>query len=349
MAESPHIIVAGTTGQGKSVLLNTMILSLLYKKHPAELKFVLFDLQKVEFNQYSVLKRHFLAKLPENTNPIVSNISDAISTLTSLCVEMDERYSLLAKSATRNIKEYNNNFQKRELNPRSGHKYLPYIVVVIDEYANLTTSRDKEIDAPLVRLTQKAHNVGIHIILSTQRPTKNIISGGLKANFPMQIAFRMTSASESRLIIDKDGAETLSRPGEALYNDGIHTKKICVPYADTASVMEACNFIAEQQGYSDTFYLPEYISPFNNDPVFNINLDERDALFEEAARLVVVHQSGSTSLIQRKFSIGYNRAGRLMEQLGLYGVVGVEQGSKPRDVLIASEYDLEKLLKSIEF
>lgn len=346
LTESPHILIAGTTGQGKSVLLNAMILSLLYKKHPAELKLVLFDMSKVEFNQYSRIQNHFLAKCADNENPIISNISDAVKTLTSLSIEMDERYLLLAKAGALNIRDYNCNFKSRNLSPRQGHKYLPYLVVIIDEYADLAMGGGNEVELPLTRLTQKAHNVGIHIILSTQRPSKRTISGSLKANFPLQIAFRMTSPTDSRLVIDKNGAETLSRVGEALYHDGIHTKKIYIPYTDTYDVLEVCNFISEQQGYSGAYDLPEFISSFDSIPTFN--LDERDALFEEAARLVVLHQSGSTSLIQRKFSIGYNRAGRLMEQLEQYGIVGIAQGSKPRDVFISNEYDLEKLLSDLD-
>ncbi|MFC4677076.1 FtsK/SpoIIIE domain-containing protein, partial [Dysgonomonas termitidis] len=339
--------IAGATGQGKSVLLNNMIISLLYKKHPAELKFVLIDTHIIEFNLYSQIEKHYLTKLPDSEKAIVSETYKVVRTLQSLCKEMDDRYELISKSGTKNIREYNQRFKIRRLNPLQGHRFLPYIVVVIDEYSDLAMISGKETESSLIQLTGKGHIAGIHIILATQRPTKNIITGDLKANFPVQIAFKVSDSLESRIIIDKNGAEDLSGRGDALYCNEMNTTRIQVPYVSTEEIREIVCFIADQQGYSHAYELPEYISSSDNYSLGSIDLNERDPLFEEAARLIVVHQQGSTSLIQRKFVIGYNRAGRLMDQLEVAGVVGPTQGSKPRDVLIIDEYSLEQKISSL--
>lgn len=343
----PHILIGGATGQGKSVSLNNMILSLLYKKHPAELKFVLIDTHRIEFNLYSHIEKHYLAKLPNSEEAIVSDTYKVVQTLQSLCKEMDDRYELISKSSTKTIHEYNQRFKTRRLNPFQGHRFLPYIVVVIDEYSDIVMISGKETESSLIQLTRKGHIIGIHIILSTQRPTKNIITGDLKANFPVQIAFKVSDSLESRIIIDKNGAEDLSGRGDALYCNGMNTTRIQVPYVFTEEIQEIVSFIGNQQGYAHAYELPEYID-FSDHPVNNIDLNDRDPLFEEAARLIVIHQQGSTSLIQRKFSIGYNRAGRLMDELEAAGIVGVTQGSKSRDVLIANEFDLEHKLRSLK-
>lgn len=347
LTTQPHILIGGATGQGKSVLLNNMILSLLYKRHPAELKFVLVDTHIVEFNLYSRIEKHYLAKLPSTERAIISDIYKAEQTLRSVCKEMDDRYDLLLKSGTKNISDYNQKFKKRRLNPLQGHRFLPYIVVIIDEYSDLAMTSGKETESSLIQLTRKAHIVGIHIILATQRPTKNIITGDLKANFPVRIAFKVSSSLESRIITDKNGAEELSGRGDALYCDGMNVMRIQVPYVSTEEIEGIAAFIGNQQGYRSAYELPEYIGFNDNYNIGNIDLSDKDPLFDEAARLIVVHQQGSTSLIQRKFSIGYNRAGRLMDQLEVAGIVGPAEGSKPRDVLISDEYSLEQKLNSI--
>ena len=342
----PHILIAGATGQGKSVLLNNMILSLLYKKHPAELKLLLIDTHILEFNPYSRIEKHFLSKLSDTERAVVSDVYKAVQTLKSLSKEMDDRFKLLFMGATKNIRDYNDKFKKRRLNPLQGHRFLPYIVVFIDEYLDLAMNSGKDAESTLIQLTRKAHVVGIHIILATQRPTKDIITGDLKANFPVQIAFRVSGSLESRIIIDKNGAEDLSGRGDALYCEGLNTTRIQVPYVSTDEVEAIASFIGSQQGYSDGYELPDYLG-FSDYTIDRINLNDKDPLFEEAARLIVVHQQGSTSLIQRKFSIGYNRAGRIMDQLEAAGILGATQGSKARDVLIADEYSLEKKLNSL--
>lgn len=347
LAIQPHILIAGATGQGKSVLLNDMIVSLLYKKHPAELKFILIDTHVLEFNIYSGIEKHFLAKFPDLEKAIISNVHKAEQTLKALCKEMGDRYDLLSKGITKNIRDYNEKFKKRILNPIKGHRFLPYIVVVIDEYSDLAMSFEKEAEYSLIQLTRKGHVVGIHIILATQRPTKNIITGDLKANFPVQIAFKVSDSLESRIIIDRNGAESLSGRGDALYCYGMNTTRIQVPYISTEEICEIVSFIGTQKGYIHAYELPGYIG-FSDYNIGNIDLNDRDPLFEEAARLIVIHQQGSTSLIQRKFTIGYNRAGRLMDQLEAAGIVGPTQGSKPRDVQVADEYHLEKILSSFQ-
>lgn len=348
LVKQPHILIAGATGQGKSVLLNVMITSLLYKKHPAELKLILIDTHILEFNLYSSIEKHYLAKIPDSKKAVISDISRVVKTFQSVCKEMDDRYELLLLANTRSLQDYNKKFKERRLSPLNGHRYLPYIVIVIDEYFDLIMSAGIEIEQPLIRLTRKAHTVGIHIILATQRPTKNIIMGDLKSNFPVRIAFNVASPIESRIIIDKNGAEDLSGKGAALYCDGINTTRIQVPYIDTEEIDAVAKFIGDQQGYLSAFELPEYTSYFSDNQIEIIDLNDKDPLFEEAARLIVIHQQGSISLIQRKFSIGYNRAGRLMEQLEAAGIVGVTQGSKPRDVLIIDEYSLEQKLNLLK-
>ncbi len=346
LTTQPHILIGGATGQGKSVLLNDIILSLLYKKHPAELKFVLIDTHIIELNLYSRIEKHYLAKLPDSERSVISDIYKAEQTICSVCKEMDDRYNLFLKSGTRNIYDYNQKFKKRNSNPRQGHRFLPYIVVIIDEYSDLAMTSNKETESSLIRLTRKAHIVGIHIILATQRPVKSIVTGDLKANFPVRIAFKTSDSLESRIIIDKNGAEELSGRGDALYCDGVNITRIQVPYVSTEEIEGITSFIGDQQGYNSIYELPEYIGFNDYYSIQNNDLDDRDPLFDEAARLVVIHQQGSTSLIQRKFVIGYNRAGRLMDQLEAAGIVGPTQGSKPRDVLITDEYSLEQMLNS---
>lgn len=346
LTTQPHILIAGATGQGKSVFLNDIILSLLYKRHPAELKFVLIDTHIIEFNLYSQIEKHYLAKLSDSERPVVSDAYKARQTLQSLSKEMDDRYELISKSQTKNIREYNQKFKVRRLRPVQGHRFLPYIVVIIDEYSDLAIF-SKESESSLIQLTRKGHIVGIHIILATQRPTKNIITSDLKTNFSVQIAFKVSDSLESRIIIDKNGAEDLSGRGDALYCNGMNTVRIQVPYVSTEEIETVISFIGNQRGYAYSYELPEDIgeSGYN---LGRIDLNDRDALFEEAARLIVIHQQGSTSLIQRKFSIGYNRAGRLMDQLESAGIVGSSQGSSFRDVFITNEYDLERKLSLLK-
>lgn len=344
LVKLPHILIAGATGQGKSVLMNILITSLLYKKHPAELKFVLIDTHMLEFNLYSRIENHYLAKLPDAERAIIFDVYKVEQVLKSLCREMDNRYELLLKSGTKNIRDYNEKFKKRKLNPFSGHRFLPYIVVVIDEYYDLKLTSGDEVESTLIRLTRKAHNVGIHVILSTQRPTKDIITGNLKANFPVKIAFKVASSLESRIILDKNGAEDLTGCGDILYCEGMNTSRIQVPYINIEEVDGISSFIGNQQGFQMAYELPENIAFSNTD---DIDLNDRDPLFDEAARLIVVHQQGSTSLIQRKFSIGYNRAGRLMDQLEAAGIVGPTKGAQARDVLIADENSLEQKLNTL--
>lgn len=348
LCKMPHLLVAGATGQGKSVGLNAIITSLLYKKHPAEMKMVLVDPKMVEFNIYSTIEKHYLAKLPDAEKAIITDVTKVTQTLNSLTKEMDDRYELLMAASVRNIKEYNEKFKKRRLNPLKGHKFLPYIVVIIDEFGDLIMTAGKEIELPIARIAQKARAVGIHMIIATQRPTTNIITGTIKANFPARMAFRVTSQIDSRTILDTSGANQLIGRGDMLFSQGSDMIRIQCAFVDTPEVEEITHYISNQQGYSDAFALPEYVGEVgNSDKPGSVDLNDRDSLFEEAARLIVVHQQGSTSLIQRKFSIGYNRAGRLMDQLEAAGIVGAAQGSKPRDVLIMDEYSLEQKLSSL--
>ena len=350
LAKAPHLLVAGATGQGKSVGLNAILTSLLYKKHPAEMKIVLVDPKMVEFSIYKTIERHFLAALPEEAeNPIITDTSKVVRTLNSLCVEMDARYELLMKAGERNIKDYNKKFKERRLNPEKGHRFMPYIVVVIDEYGDLIMTAGKEIELPIARIAQKARAVGIHMIIATQRPTTNIITGTIKANFPGRIAFKVSQGIDSKTILDRMGANQLIGRGDMLYLQGNDPIRVQCAFVDTPEVVNINEFIAAQQGYSEPHELPE---PKMEDgdgisETRDVDMSHLDPMFEEAARLIVINQSGSTSLIQRKFSIGYNRAGRLMDQLEKAGIVGQAIGSKPRDVLIQDEVTLSNLINSL--
>jgi len=347
LTKTPHLLVAGATGQGKSVGLNAAITSLLYKKHPAELKFVLIDPKMVEFSIYAAIEKHFLAKLPDAEKPIITDFTKVIYTLNSLTKEMDDRYELLEKAGSRNVKEYNEKFIKRRLNPQKGHRFMPYIVVIIDEFGDLIMTAGKEIEQPIARIAQKARAVGIHMIIATQRPTTNIITGTIKANFPARIAFRVISVIDSRTILDTQGANQLVGRGDMLYTQGNDMTRIQCAFVDTPEVEQISKFIGNQQGYPTAHLLPEYTEE-GNGKQSSADLSDIDPLFEESAHLIVTHQQGSTSLIQRKFSIGYNRAGRIMDQLELAGIVGPIQGSKPRDVYIQDEFRLEQALKKLK-
>ncbi len=348
LCKMPHVLVAGATGQGKSVGLNAIITSLLYKKHPAELKFVLVDPKKVEFSIYSVIEHHFLAKLPDGGDAIITDVTKVVQTLNSVCVEMDTRYDLLKMAHVRNIKEYNEKFVNRRLNPEKGHKFMPYIVVVIDEFGDLIMTAGKEIELPIARIAQLARAVGIHMIIATQRPTTNIITGTIKANFPARVAFRVSAMMDSRTILDRPGANQLIGRGDMLFLQGADPVRVQCAFIDTPEVEEITKFIAKQQGYPTAFFLPEYVSEDGGSDLGDVDMGRLDPLFEEAARLIVIHQQGSTSLIQRKFSIGYNRAGRIMDQLEKAGIVGPTQGSKARDVLCMDENDLEMRLNNLQ-
>ncbi len=346
LCKMPHVLVAGATGQGKSVGLNAIITSLLYKKHPAELKFVLVDPKKVEFSIYSVIENHFLAKLPDGGEPIITDVTKVVQTLNSLCVEMDARYDLLKSAHVRNVKEYNEKFVNRRLNPEKGHRYMPYIVVVIDEFGDLIMTAGREVELPIARIAQLARAVGIHMIIATQRPTTNIITGTIKANFPARVAFRVSAMIDSRTILDRPGANQLIGRGDMLFLQGADPVRVQCAFIDTPEVEEITKYIAKQQGYPTAFYLPE-VATEGGGEVNDEDLGRLDPLFEDAARLIVIHQQGSTSLIQRKFAIGYNRAGRLMDQLEKAGIVGPTQGSKARDVLCVDENDLETRIRSL--
>ncbi len=347
LTKMPHLLVAGATGQGKSVGLNIIIASLLYKKHPAELKFIFIDPKKVELTPYSKIERHFLAKLPDTDDPIITDTQKVINTLHSITIEMDARYDLLKKAHVRNIKEYNDKFINRKLNPENGHKYLPYIILVIDEFADLIMTAGREIETPLARIAQIARAIGIHLVIATQRPTTNIITGVIKANFPARIAFRVTSMIDSRTILDSPGANQLIGRGDLLMSSGgSDLTRIQCAFVDTPEIDQITEFIGSQRGYPSAFLLPEY----SNDETSltgETEPQQKDASFDEAARLVVLHQQGSTSLIQRKLSIGYNRAGRIIDQLEAVGIVGPFEGSKARKVLISDEYALEQFLNEL--
>ncbi len=349
LAKAPHMLVAGATGQGKSVGLNAIITSLLFKKHPSQLKFVLVDPKKVELNIYSKIERHFLAKMPsEDDEAIITDVQKVVNTLNSLTIEMDTRYDLLKKAHARNIKEYNHKFVKRKLNPEQGHRFLPYIVVIIDEFADLIMTAGKEVEMPIARIAQLARAVGIHMIVATQRPSTNIITGVIKANFPTRVAFKVASMIDSRTILDSPGANQLIGRGDMLISQGSDLVRVQCAFVDTPEVEKVNDFIGSQRGYPDAFLLPEYIGESSEAPApGEVDMSNRDAIFEEAARIVVANQSGSTSLIQRRFSIGYNRAGRVIDQLEAAGVVGPFEGSKARQVLIPDEASLERLLASL--
>ncbi len=347
LTKMPHLLVAGATGQGKSVGLNTIIASLLFKNHPAKLKLVLIDPKKVELTLYSRIEKHYLVKVPEIEDPIINGTQNVIYALNSLTVEMDQRYDLLKKAQVRNIKEYNNKFIKRQLNPEKGHRYLPYIVVIIDEFADLIMIAGKEVEMPLARLAQLARAIGIHLVIATQRPTTNIITGIIKANFPARMAFRVTSMIDSRTIIDVPGANQLVGRGDMLFAQGNDMIRLQCAFIDIPEIERITEFIGSQQGFAAAMFLPEY-SEEGSFEGGEIDLSKKDSLFNEAARLVVIHQQGSTSLIQRKFSIGYNRAGRIIDQLEAAGIVGPFEGSKARQVLFSDEYSLEQFLNSLD-
>jgi len=349
LAKAPHLLVAGATGQGKSVGLNAIITSLLYKKHPAELKIVLVDPKKVEFSIYSSIEKHFLAKVPDDgEEPIITDVTKVIRTLNSLCKEMDTRYDLLKMAGARNLKEYNKKFIDRQLNPEHGHKFMPYIVVVIDEFGDLIMTAGKEVELPIARIAQLARAVGIHMIIATQRPTTNIITGTIKANFPSRIAFKVSAMIDSRTILDRPGAQQLVGRGDMLYLAGGEPVRVQCAFVDTPEVERINQFIAKQQGYIAAFELPEPDMPDDGvgEPT-DVDMSHLDPMFEDAARLIVREQSGSTSLIQRKFAIGYNRAGRLMDALEKAGIVGAAHGSKPREVLIQDEVSLDNMLSQL--
>lgn len=347
LCKMPHVLVAGATGQGKSVGLNAIITSLLYKKHPAELKFVMVDPKMVEFSMYEPIEKHFLAKMPDATDAIITDVSKVVLTLNSLCIEMDARYELLKEARVRQIKEYNEKFINRRLNPNLGHRYLPYIVVVIDEFADLIMQVGKEVETPIARIAQKARAVGIHMILATQRPSANVITGVIKANFPARFAFKVASLLESRVILDNSGAEQLIGRGDMLVSQGNDFERVQCAFVDTPEVEQITDYISKQQGYTSAFILPEYVNDEDGGEKVSVDLSKKDAMFNEAAELVVAHQQGSTSMIQRKFSIGYNRAGRIMDQLEAAGIVGPAEGSKPRQVLVSDMAHLDSILSSL--
>lgn len=347
LAKMPHLLVAGATGQGKSVGLNAILVSILYKKHPAQVKFVLVDPKKVELTLYNKIERHFLAKLPDEEEPIITDTSKVVNTLNSLCVEMDDRYELLKKAQVRNIIEYNRKFINRKLNPENGHRYMPYIVVLIDEFADLIMTAGKEVEHPIARLAQLARAIGIHLIVATQRPSVNVITGMIKANFPARIAFRVLSKIDSRTILDASGADQLIGKGDMLISTGKEMIRLQCGFVDTPEVEEICEFIGNQRAYPDAMLLPEYVDEnASNDSSGFDDADELDSNFVEAARVVVIHQQGSASLLQRKLKLGYNRAGRIVDQLEHHGIIGPFKGSKAREVLVTDEMALEELLKS---
>jgi len=346
LSAMPHLLMAGATGQGKSVGLNAILVSLLYKKHPSQLKLVLVDPKKVELSLYRTIERHFLAKLPGEEEAIITDTKKVIHTLNALCIEMDNRYDLLKEAGARNIKEYNEKFVKRKLNPQKGHQFLPFIVLVIDEFADLIMTAGKEVEMPIARLAQLARAVGIHLIIATQRPSVNIITGTIKANFPARIAFKVSSKVDSRTILDTGGAEQLIGKGDMLVSYNGELTRLQFAFVDTPEVEQITDFIGEQRGYPQAFLLPEYVDEKEMEGK-DFDLSNRDPLFEDAARLIVQNQIGSTSLLQRRMKLGYNRAGRLMDQLEAAGIVGPNQGSKARDVLIKTEMDLSEHLNAM--
>jgi S-DNA-T family DNA segregation ATPase FtsK/SpoIIIE len=347
LAKMPHLLIAGATGQGKSVGLNVLITSLIYKRHPSHLKFVLVDPKKVELTLFNKIERHFLAKIPNSEEAIITETKKVIYTLNSLCIEMDNRYDLLKDAGCRNIKEYNQKFVRRKLNPNEGHRFLPYIVLIIDELADLMMTAGKEVETPIARLAQLARAIGIHLVVATQRPSVNVITGIIKANFPVRLSFRVTSKVDSRTILDTGGAEQLVGMGDMLLSVNSDIFRLQCPFIDTHEVDNICEFIGSQRGYESAYVLPEFVGDDDTD-VPEVDLKNRDALFDEAARLLVRHQQGSTSLIQRKLKLGYNRAGRLIDQLEAAGIVGPFEGSKAREVLINDEYSLEQLLNDMD-
>lgn len=349
LAKTPHMLMAGATGQGKSVGLNAILVSLLYKKHPSQIKFVLVDPKKVELTLFNKIERHYLAKLPDEEEAIITDTSKVVQTLNSLCVEMDERYELLKEATARNIKEYNAKFIKRKLNPEKGHRYLPYIVVVVDEFADLIMTAGKEVEGPIARLAQLARAIGIHLIIATQRPSVNIITGVIKANFPTRVAFRVTSRIDSKTILDTGGADQLIGRGDMLISDGNKITRLQCAFVDTPEVEEICEYVGAQQGFPEAHELPEFsLDTGDGGGSPQDALEDRDALFEDAARVIVQNQQGSASLLQRRLKLGYNRAGRIIDQLEAAGIIGPFEGSKARQVLIPDEQSLEQLLKNEE-
>jgi S-DNA-T family DNA segregation ATPase FtsK/SpoIIIE len=348
LAKMPHLLVAGATGQGKSVGINAILVSLLFKKHPSQLKFVLVDPKKVELTLFNKIERHFLAKLPGEADAIITDTKKVITTLNSLCIEMDQRYDLLKDAQVRNLKEYNDKFIRRKLNPNNSHRFLPYIVLVVDEFADLMMTAGKEVETPIARLAQLARAVGIHLVLATQRPSVNIITGTIKANFPARLAFRVLSKIDSRTILDSGGADQLIGRGDMLLSTGNDLIRLQCAFVDTPEVDRISEFIGNQRGYPEAYQLPEYIDEAAESAKMDFNASDRDSMFEEAAKLIVMHQQGSTSLIQRKLKLGYNRAGRIIDQLEAAGVVGPFEGSKAREVLLPDDYALEQFLNNLD-
>ncbi len=348
LTRMPHLLMAGATGQGKSVGINAILISLLYKKHPSHLKFVMVDPKKVELSLFSTIEKHFLAKLPGEEDPIITDTRKVVATLNALCIEMDTRYELLKNAQVRNIKEYNTKFLKKKLNPKEGHQYLPYIVLVIDEFADLIMTAGKEIEMPIARIAQLARAVGLHCVIATQRPSVNIITGTIKANFPARIAFKVASKVDSRTILDASGAEQLIGRGDMLLSIGSDVVRLQCPFVDTPEVDKVVDFISTQTGYEHAFLLPEYVDEKEQKDKEEFLTGERDPLFAEAAKIIVQHQQGSTSLIQRRLKLGYNRAGRLMDQMEAAGIVGPNVGSKAREVLFSDIAELERFLQNLD-
>jgi DNA segregation ATPase FtsK/SpoIIIE, S-DNA-T family len=344
LAKMPHMLMAGATGQGKSVGLNAVLVSLLYKKHPSQVKFVLVDPKKVELTLFKTIERHFLAKLPGEEEAIITDTRKVVNTLNSLCIEMDQRYELLKDAQVRNIREYNAKFVSRRLNPNNGHRFLPFIVLVVDEFADLIMTAGKEVETPIARLAQLARAIGIHLIIATQRPSVNIITGTIKANFPARLAFRVASKIDSRTILDTGGADQLIGRGDMLLSTGSDIIRLQCAYVDTPEVEQITEFIGGQRGYPEAFQLPEYVAEGEGSGGSDYDASDRDPLFEEAARMVVEHQQGSASLLQRRLKLGYNRAGRLIDQLEAAGIIGPFEGSKARQVKIKDPLSLEQFL-----
>jgi S-DNA-T family DNA segregation ATPase FtsK/SpoIIIE len=347
LTKMPHLLIAGATGQGKSVGINVILSSLIYKKHPSQLKFVLVDPKKVELTLYNKLERHFLAELPDSEEAIVTDTKKVIYTLNSLCIEMDNRYNLLKEGQCRNLKEYNDKFISRRLNPNKGHRYMPYIVLIIDELADLMMTAGKEIETPIARLAQLARAIGIHLVVATQRPDVKVITGTIKVNFPARISYKVTSKIDSRIILDTGGADQLVGMGDMLMSFHSDIIRLQSPYIETREVEKICDYVGSQRGYPSAYLLPEYVGDEGGE-IGEVDLGDRDPLFDDAARLIVLHQQGSTSLIQRKLKLGYNRAGRLIDQLEAAGIVGPFEGSKAREVLVIDAYALEQLLRELD-
>jgi S-DNA-T family DNA segregation ATPase FtsK/SpoIIIE len=346
LAKMPHLLMAGATGQGKSVGLNAVLTSLLYKKHPAEVKFVLVDPKKVELTLFNKIERHYLAKLPDTEDAIITDNSKVINTLNSLCIEMDNRYNLLKDAMVRNIKEYNDKFKARRLNPELGHRFLPYIVLVVDEFADLIMTAGKEVETPIARLAQLARAIGIHLIIATQRPSVNVITGIIKANFPARIAFRVTSKIDSRTILDTQGADQLIGRGDLLYTNGNDLVRVQCAFVDTPEVEKIVSFIGAQRAYASAYLLPEYVGESGDNVPLEFDASERDPMFREAAEVIIIAQQGSASLLQRKLKLGYNRAGRLIDQLEAAGIVGPFEGSKARSVNFSDLTSLDHYLSN---